>query len=100
MKKWILKSSLLYESIFLSLQGEGKRAGVLSVFLRLGGCNLRCKFCDTLFAVDKSFSKNWNRENLEFIYKKINKIKGPITFGEIAYQLLNQTLVSLSVDKI
>lgn len=31
--------------------------------------------------------------------KKINKIKGPITFGEIAYQLLNQTLVSLSVDE-
>ena len=32
--------------------------------------------------------------------KKINKIKGPITFGEIAYQLLNQTLVSLNVDKL
>ncbi len=32
--------------------------------------------------------------------KKINKIKGPITFGEIAYQLLNQTLVSLSVDEL
>ena len=32
--------------------------------------------------------------------QKINNIKGPITFGEIAYQLLNQTLVTLTVDKI
>ncbi len=31
--------------------------------------------------------------------RKINNIKGPITFGEIGYQLLNQTLVSLTVDK-
>jgi len=31
--------------------------------------------------------------------KKINNIKGPITFGEIGYQLLNQTLVSLSINE-
>ena len=31
--------------------------------------------------------------------RKINNIKGPITIGEIGYQLLNQTLVSLTVDK-
>ncbi len=35
----------------------------------------------------------------EFEGRKINNIKGPITFGEIGYQLLNQTLVSLIVDK-
>ncbi len=29
--------------------------------------------------------------------KKINNVKGPITFGEIAYQLLNQTLVTLNI---
>lgn len=32
--------------------------------------------------------------------KKINNINGPITFGEIGYQLLNQTLVTLTVDEI
>ncbi len=31
--------------------------------------------------------------------KKINNVKGPITFGEIGYQLLNQTLVNLYVEK-
>lgn len=33
---------------FLSLQGESTHAGRICHFIRLGGCNLRCSYCDTL----------------------------------------------------
>ena len=35
---------------FVSINGEGPRAGELAVFLRFCGCNLNCGYCDTRWA--------------------------------------------------
>jgi 7-carboxy-7-deazaguanine synthase len=41
---------MFINEIFYSLQGEGLLAGVPSVFIRLAGCPLGCKWCDTKYA--------------------------------------------------
>jgi 7-carboxy-7-deazaguanine synthase len=35
-----------------TIQGEGAEAGVPTHFVRLGGCDYRCSWCDTMYAVD------------------------------------------------
>jgi len=39
--------------IFYSIQGESTWAGLPCAFIRFSGCNLRCRYCDTIFAYDE-----------------------------------------------
>jgi len=39
--------TLKISEIFFSVEGEGLRQGEPTIFVRLSGCNLRCRFCDT-----------------------------------------------------
>src|SRR5579862_6253497 len=41
---------MLITEIFRSIQGEGTRAGLPCIFVRLTGCNLRCTWCDSAYA--------------------------------------------------
>jgi 7-carboxy-7-deazaguanine synthase len=43
-------SALNVNEIFYSIQGEGTRAGLPCAFVRLTGCPLRCRWCDTSYA--------------------------------------------------
>ena len=36
---------------FISINGEARRAGELAVFIRFVGCDLRCTYCDTAWAL-------------------------------------------------
>jgi len=49
-------SQLYIKHIFATLQGEGIYAGHPAIFIRLGGCNLACTFCDTEFEDYEAFS--------------------------------------------
>lgn len=51
--------SELYDK--LTVQGEGKSIGQLCSFIRLGGCNLHCKWCDTSYTwrFSDKFSHNY-----------------------------------------
>lgn len=44
--------SLLVYEIFKSIQGESTFAGWPCVFVRLSGCNLRCRWCDSSYAYE------------------------------------------------
>ena len=46
---------LALSEIFYSVQGEGTWTGTPAVFVRLAGCNLNCRFCDTDYSL-KSFA--------------------------------------------
>ena len=45
-----MTDSLLVKEIYFSLQGESTWAGLPCIFVRLTGCDLRCSYCDSVFA--------------------------------------------------
>jgi 7-carboxy-7-deazaguanine synthase len=50
--------------IFYSLQGEGFLAGVPSVFVRIAGCPLRCRWCDTKYAWSKEAGRQYSTDEI------------------------------------
>lgn len=46
-----MKNKFPVAEIFDSIDGEGKRTGYMAVFVRFAGCNIRCNYCDTAYAL-------------------------------------------------
>ena len=62
--------------IFGSIQGEGVSTGVPVVFVRFGGCNLKCIYCDTKYTWDWNNTKEMDDMNIIEIYDEIHKKVG------------------------
>src|SRR5690606_6584401 len=57
------------------VQGEGAAAGKPTIFIRTGGCDFRCSWCDTMFAVDANLHhKEWRFMTEDEILAEVSAI--------------------------
>lgn len=54
-----------------TIQGEGPLIGTPSVFVRTGGCDYRCSWCDTLYAVLPEYKHEWLRLDVEEVIDRV-----------------------------
>jgi 7-carboxy-7-deazaguanine synthase len=83
--------------IFLSIQGESTRVGLPTVFVRLTGCPLRCRWCDTAYAFHGG-----DKMSLEEILGRVREAGTPlveITGGEPLIHPGALRLASLLLDR-
>jgi len=59
-----------------TIQGEGALIGQPTVFVRTGGCDFRCVWCDTMHAVDSQYRKDWKPMSAEEIFARIQELSG------------------------
>jgi 7-carboxy-7-deazaguanine synthase len=79
--------------IFYSLQGEGFLAGAPSVFIRLSGCPLYCRWCDTKYAWDQMTGVHYSLAKIEQIIRQWPSKYAVITGGE---PMINSDLTLLA----
>ncbi len=82
--------------IFHSIQGEGVTMGIPTIFVRLTGCNLDCKWCDTRYAREEG-----REMSLEAVIEEIGKVRCHqvcITGGEPMCQMETIKLIDMLLD--
>ncbi|MDO6725812.1 7-carboxy-7-deazaguanine synthase QueE [Cognatishimia sp. 1_MG-2023] len=64
-----------------TIQGEGAVIGAPTVFVRAGGCDYRCSWCDSLHAVDQEYRHTWTAMATEDVWSKVRTLSGgkPLT---------------------
>jgi 7-carboxy-7-deazaguanine synthase len=85
--------------IFYSIQGEGTRTGMPCVFVRLQGCNFRCSWCDTPYALESNEDAEWlTGEQILEKAKSYNCTFIEFTGGEPLFQKEAVELINDFVD--
>ena len=66
-----------------TIQGEGALIGQPTVFVRTGGCDYRCSWCDTLHAVDSEYRHDWMPMSADDIMAEIESLSDnkPLTIS-------------------
>ena len=66
-----------------TIQGEGALIGKPTVFVRTGGCDYRCVWCDTLYAVDSAYRHDWKPMTSNEIMAEVTSLSGgqPLTIS-------------------
>lgn len=66
-----------------TIQGEGLLIGVPTVFVRTGGCDYRCSWCDTLHAVDSQYREDWVPMSVDAIWQEVTRLSAsrPLTIS-------------------
>ena len=84
--------------IFASIDGEGSRQGLLTTFLRLHDCNIRCSYCDTTYSygIDSIFTEMTICEVADVI-ENLGNHRITITGGE---PLLQEAAVVELIDEL
>jgi len=59
-----------------TIQGEGALIGKPTVFVRTGGCDYRCDWCDTLYAVLPEHKSDWFPMTTEAVFAEIQHLAG------------------------
>lgn len=57
-----------------TIQGEGALIGRPTVFVRTGGCDNRCSWCDSLYAVLPKYRSTWTKMSAETIFAKVQEL--------------------------
>lgn len=61
-----------------TIQGEGSVIGVPTVFVRAGGCDYRCSWCDSLHAVDSAHRHDWAAMTPDAIWDRVRDLSGGV----------------------
>jgi 7-carboxy-7-deazaguanine synthase len=66
-------AEFLLNELYVSVQGESSLVGLPTVFVRLYACNLRCRWCDSMYAVEGG---EFTKVSVDDLVRRIRDLAG------------------------